>query len=103
MRQDTPQAITTSLTNYLKLNNTIKQQSYNLLKQNQSFVEAISTEIGQKLLSDLIDMHSKALQKISQLEADDRDKIEYQILTELIKRWSSYITAYENAKKDLLE
>jgi len=102
MRQDSPQTLTTSLTNYLKMNSTIKQQSFSILKQYQPFVDAISTEIGQKLLSDLIDMHTKSLQKITSLEATESDKIEYKILTELIKRWSSYITSYENAKNELL-
>jgi len=101
MRHDTPQAVTTSLTDYLKRNNTVKQQSLTLLKQYQPFVDAISTEIGQKLLADLTDMHAKALQKITSLDATDNDKIEYRILTELIKRWSSYINAYENAKNEL--
>ena len=101
MRHDTPQAVTTSLTDYLKLNATAKQQSLTLLKQYQPFVEAISTEIGQKLLADLTDMHAKSLQKITSLDATDNDKIEYKVLTELIKRWSSYINAYENAKNEL--
>jgi hypothetical protein len=101
MKQDIPQAVTTSLTNYLKFNNTIKQQSLTLLKQYQPFMDAISTEIGQRLLADLTDMHAKALQKITSLETADNDKIEYKVLTELIKRWSSYIGAYENAKNEL--
>jgi len=101
MKHDTPQAVTTSLTNYLKLNNTIKQQSLAILKQHQPFIDAISTETGQKLLADLIDMHSRSLQKITSLEATDNDKIEYKLLTELIKRWSSYINTYENAKNEL--
>jgi len=101
MKQDTPQAVTTSLTNYLKLNTTVKQQSLTLLKQYQPFIDAISTEIGQKLLADLTNMHAKSLQKITSLDATDNDKIEYKVLTELIKRWSTYINAYENAKKEL--
>ncbi len=99
MRHDTPQGITTSATSYLRNASTIKNQSLALLRQFKPFMEAIETEVGKAILSDLVNMHSKALEKIASLEATENDKIEYRILTDLIQKWSSYIMTYENSKE----
>lgn len=86
---------------YIRSGGDIRSHSIMILSQYAPFKEAIESEIGKELLKDLIDMHSSKLSRIASLEATDEDKMEYKVLTELIKRWSFKIMQYENALKEV--
>lgn len=91
---------TTASFDYIRSGGDIKSHSMMILSQYAPFKEAIESTVGKELLKDLIDMHSAKLARIASLDATDEEKIEYKILTELIKRWSYRIMQYENALKE---
>lgn len=101
--KDKPQHPTIPNFDYIRNNTSFRSQSLTILSQYQPFKQALETQLGQELLKDLIDMHSLRLAKIASLEATDEEKIEYKVLTELIKRWSFKIAQYESAIKKLEE
>jgi len=82
---------------YIRQNATLSSHSLSILQAYKPFVEAIESQVGKLILSDLVAMHKKSLEKIASLTATEEDKIEYKILTSIIQRWSERIERYYKA------
>ena len=63
------------------------------------FIEAINSEIGKKLLSDLIFRMEGLLDKIINGPATIEEKAEYIVTRDLIYKWSERIAEYEELLK----
>jgi hypothetical protein len=73
------------------------ERTLSLLGKYQEFIKALSTPIGNELLSDLITKHEILLDKISNLNATDEEKMMYKVVRELILVWSTRIANFNEA------
>jgi hypothetical protein len=78
------------------------QASLELLGKVSGFKDALETPIGKELLEDLVTLHRESLEKISELGANDEDKVIHKVATMILRRWSSKIEVYM-AKRNEVE
>ncbi len=67
------------------------------------FIEALSSEVGNECLKDLISITESRLQKIICEEADEKDKAEYRVAKEILSRWAGRLETYSDSIKKLGE
>ncbi len=70
------------------------QNTLTFLAKNAAFMQAIDSPIGMELLKDLAARHTLLLEKVASLDSQDRDKIELQVVREIMELWSMRITKY---------
>ena len=66
-----------------------------------AFVQAVDSPIGIELIKDLAARYDKLLGKIALVEASDLEKIEYQVVAEIIHAWTLRIQTYLDGVKKL--
>jgi hypothetical protein len=65
----------------------------------QPFVECMESELGQALLGGLILRHEELLNKISELNATDEDKMEFKVTKRILIDLSTQIAEYNRKLK----
>jgi len=78
-------------------------KTLSLMGKNQKIIDALSSNIGQQILHNVMIKMEKILPKIIQLKATDNEIIEYRILSELFNDWSNKIALFERARKEIKE
>ena len=76
-------------------------QSLEILGQLMPFNDACQSEVGIELLADLRQRYDSALMKIARVEATDKDKIEYEVVRDLLAKWTNRITLYNKKTKEV--
>jgi thioredoxin-related protein len=77
------------------------ERTLSLLGKHQDFIKAIHTDVGSALLSDLIREHEILLDKISNLDVTDEEKMQYKVTRKMLLLWSEKIAAYEDRIKEI--
>ena len=67
------------------------------------FAQAISSEIGQQLLNDVMVEMEVLLEKIIELKASKTEIMEYKTLRKILNKWTKKIFLFEEAKKKIKE
>jgi len=68
-----------------------------LISKHLAFMDALETDLGRILLSDLIDMHDAALERLISPDATPSANIEYNLILQQITRWNARIQAYQSS------
>jgi hypothetical protein len=82
---------------YVRTKGRSGDRTVEILKDNEAFLASFNTQIGFELLKDLCGKHEELLNKISRLDADVNDRVEYKVVKDLIIKWSDRINAYIKA------
>lgn len=77
------------------------ERTLSLLGQYQDFISAMNTTVGRELLADLVREHEGLLDKISNLNATDEEKMQYQVVRRILLAWSGKIAAFENKIQEI--
>jgi hypothetical protein len=76
-------------------------QTLDILGQLMPFKEACESEVGVELLSDLRQRYESLLFKIAKVEAIERDKIEYEVVRDLMAKWTTRLALYAKKSKEI--
>ena len=69
----------------------------NILGKNEQFLNAISSPLGQELLTDSVERMELLLEKIIDEKADDKDRADFRALRAIATRWAERINVYQKA------
>lgn len=94
MNIDIPKAEGDKLLAYMSGKGKSGENTIKVLGAGLHFLEAFNTQVGFELLKDLVTMHEELLLKVGKLEASDEEKMKYQVVSELVDRWSARIKQY---------
>lgn len=75
-------------------------QTLEILGQLMPFKEACESEIGIELLADFRQRYDSLLFKIAKVEATERDKIEYEVVRELLAKWTNRLAVFNRLQKE---
>lgn len=89
------------LASYLKRTGRVGAKTLSILGHVQPFIDAMNTEVGREILKDAVTCHEELLTKVGTLTASDSEKMEYQALQSIIRRWAERISRYEKAMVEL--
>lgn len=67
------------------------------------FTEALSSEIGQEILRDVMIKMEILLEKIIEETASKKEHAEYRVLKDIFNRWAKKIAIFEEAQKKIRE
>ena len=76
-------------------------QSLEILGQLMPFKDACDTEVGIELLTDLRQRYDLALMKVARMEATDRDKVEYEVVRDILGKWTNRLALYAKKSKEV--
>ena len=76
-------------------------QSLEILGQLMPFNDACQSEVGIELLADLRQRYDSLLMKIAKIEATDKDKLEYEVVRDMLAKWTNRITLYNKKAKEV--
>lgn len=69
----------------------------------QEFKAAVNTPVGNMMMTYLMERAEYLLDKITLLKASDSEKLEYSVITDLIKTIAKKIANFEKTKKKIKE
>lgn len=75
-------------------------QTLEILGQLMPFRDACESEVGIELLADLRKRYDSCLMKIAKVEASDKDKIEYEVVRDLLTKWTNRLAVYNRLQKE---
>ena len=75
----------------------------NRLAAHTQFYQAVSTDLGQTLIDDMMDRLDALLPKIVELTASDEEKIAYKELKRLLDDWVRKIRIYEETALKIIQ
>jgi len=81
---------------YLKKMGQHGMQTLSTLGKLQPFAECMETDLGKVLLEGLVNRHEELLDKISELQVTDEEKIEFKVIKRMILDFASKINLYNN-------
>ena len=67
-----------------------------IISKHLAFMDALETDLGRILLSDLIEAHDSALERLIVPDAPPSANIEYNLILQQISRWNDRIQAYQS-------
>lgn len=76
-------------------------QTLEILGQLMPFKDACESEVGIELMADLRQRYDSLLFKIASVDATDRDKIEYEVVRDLMAKWSNRLALYNKKAKEV--
>jgi len=100
-KSEIPQYPTTSPIDYIRNNTSYKKQSISILSQYEPFYHAWNSKLGNLILNYFVTHHAECLKKITSFTADDRDKIRYEEITQILKDISTIIDTYERELRNI--
>lgn len=72
-----------------------------VIKRHGKIAEALSSEVGAAILEDAINKLGILLGKIADDMATDKDKLEYNVLRDIVDKWATRITRYQKTLNDI--
>jgi hypothetical protein len=76
-------------------------QTLEILGQLMPFKDACESEVGVELLADLRQRYESLLFKIAKVEASERDKIEYEVVRDIMAKWTNRLVLYNKKSKEV--
>lgn len=77
------------------------ERTLSLLGKQQEFIKAMSSDIGQQILNDLIQEHELLLDKIASIKATDEEKMQYKVVRQMLMLWSNRLAAFTDLIKEI--
>ena len=76
-------------------------QTLEILGQLMPFKEACESEIGVQLITDLRQRYEFLLMKIAKVDALDKEKMEYEVVRDMLAKWTNRLALYNRKSKEI--
>ena len=78
-------------------------KTLSLAGKQRGFIEALSSDVGQEILKDVMVKMEILLENIIQEKSTNKERAEYRNLRDIFNRWAKKIMLFEEAKKKIQE